>query len=823
MKKCSFVWAAVLSAQCGLAAVTLPFYDALNYPEGQLYTVGAGVWDAGGNAGNEITVSNTAALVAPSGLTNALGKGIRWAPSGTARRSMIQFPGVTSGTLYASFLINVASPPSSGSRLMAYFDSSTSQPSSPQLGFFVGNGSLGIGKKSSTPGATASVGSGTHFVVLRYTFTGTSSDTVDFWVDPSSASFGMASSPAVSGSTSGGNNVASIPYFGLYAASGTGPSIYLDEVRLGTTWAEVTPPSGVVVPPQPVGQPRFTETFVAPTGLVLRGTDGIANGTFTVLGSADPALPVMQWSTVVTQSFNASGNFDLTNPISPATPWQFYRLLVATATNPPAGVPPAITSQPQNQNVAIGQSALFSIAVTGTVPFSYQWYFNTNTSLPGETNATLLLSNVQSNQAGVYSVTVSNSAGSTNSSFAALTISPPPTDGDYFVSTTGNDSNPGTIDLPFATVAKAISVAGPGNLIYVRGGTYFPSQTINITTSGTPGNLIKLWAYPGEQPVLDFVNQPYGAANRGFVLKTNGNYWHFKGLEIARAGDNAIKVESSHCKFELLTLHHNGDTGLQIGFAHETVNPGANLAAFIEVINCDSYLNYDSDSNGGDADGFAAKLHCGQGIVFSGCRAWENSDDSWDLFETDATVIITNCWGWKSGVGQGNGNGFKLGGNGTGGDSKGTHYAYNCVSFGHKVNGFTQNSHKDGNVVISCLSYSNGNSGYNYFMEGSLNSGKQNIFRNNVSIPRSGVNTGGFIADNSPIEQNNTWNLAVTANAADYLSLLETAAKAPRNPDGSLPTGFARLVAGSDLIDKGVDVGVPFNGAAPDLGPYEWP
>ena len=48
------------------------------------------------------------------------------------------------------------------------------------------------------------------------------------------------------------------------------------------------------------------------------------------------------------------------------------------------------------------------------------------------------------------------------------------------------------------------------------------------------------------------------------------------------------------------------------------------------------------------------------------------------------------------------------------------------------------------------------------------------------------------------------------------------AAAAPRQPDGSLPAGFARLVSGSDLIDKGLDVGLPFNGSAPDLGAYEF-
>lgn len=804
----------------GAAVQSLPFYDAVNYPEGQLYAVGAGFWDAGGNAGNEITVSNAAALLAPAGLINATGKGIRWAPSGTARRSLVQFTPVTGGTLYASFLVNVGSAPSSA-RLVAYFDSSTSQPSSPQLGLFVGNGSVGIGKKASSPAATVAVGSGTHFIVVRYTFTGTTSDVADLWVDPVNTAFGAANAPAASASTSGGSNPASLPYFGIYAASGAGPTVYIDEVRVGTDWASVTPPSGVIAPPATA--PSFTQHFLNGVNVVLRGTNGAPGGGYEILWATNLTLPLAQWSVVGSNTFNGLGQFDFTNAASPVAGQAFYRLRMGGSTNVTVAVAPFITSQPQNQTAAVGQGALFSVGVGGSEPLRYQWYFNTNTALVGATNSSYQISGVTSNDAGAYSVTITNVAGSTNSSSALLSLAPPPTDGDYFVSTTGNDANPGSIDLPFATVAKAIAVVGPGQTIYVRGGTYFPSQTMNITNSGTPGNLIKLWAYPGEQPVLDFVNQPYGAANRGFVLKTNGNFWHFKGLEIARAGDNAIKVESSHCKFERLTLHHNGDTGLQIGFAHETVNPGANLAAFIEVINCDSYLNFDPDSNGGDADGFAAKLHCGQGIVFSGCRAWENSDDSWDLFETDASVVITNCWGWRSGVGQGNGNGFKLGGNGSGGNSAGTHYAYNCVAFGHKVNGFTQNSHKDGVTVIHCLSFANGASGYNYFMEGSLNSGKQNVFKNNVSIPRSGVNTGGFIADNNPLEQHNTWNLVVTATAADFADVTEAAAKAPRNPDGSLPTGFARLVFSSDLIDKGVDVGIPYTGAAPDLGAYELP
>jgi len=487
-------------------------------------------------------------------------------------------------------------------------------------------------------------------------------------------------------------------------------------------------------------------------------------------------------------------------------------------------LPPAITMQSQSQTVLVSNNVTFTVVASGTPPLTYQWYYNTNSPIANATNATHAMNNVSTNDAGAYSVLVSNSYGATNSAFATLTVNVPNTNGDWYISPTGNDANPGTLAAPFATLNKAIAVVQPGQIIYMRGGTYLPSATIRITNSGTVGARIQLLAYPGETPYLNFTNQPYGSNNRGLLFPTNINYWTVKGLEIGYAGDNGIKVEGSHHRFEQLVLHHNGDTGIQIGFGHDDVNPGGQLAAFIEVVNCDSYLNFDSDSNGGDADGFAAKMHCGQGIVFTGCRAWENSDDGWDLFETDYSVVISNCWTWKSGVAQGNGNGFKLGGNGTGGDSVGTHYAFNCVAFGHKVNGFTQNSHKDGNVVINCLSFTNGASGYNYFFEGSLNSGKQNVFKNNVGIRRNPASSSNnFIEDNAPLQQNNTWNLAVTANTADYVSLLEAAAKAPRQSDGSLPTGFARLVNGSDLIDQGVNVGQPFNGVAPDLGPYEYP
>ena len=71
------------------------------------------------------------------------------------------------------------------------------------------------------------------------------------------------------------------------------------------------------------------------------------------------------------------------------------------------------------------------------------------------------------------------------------------------------------------------------------------------------------------------------------------------------------------------------------------------------------------------------------------------------------------------------------------------------------------------------------------------------------------------------VDSNNSWN-GLTVTAADFASLDDTVAVGPRQADGSLPASdFLHLAPGSGLIDKGVDVGLPFLGAAPDLGAYE--
>src|SRR6266702_4628092 len=82
-------------------------------------------------------------------------------------------------------------------------------------------------------------------------------------------------------------------------------------------------------------------------------------------------------------------------------------------------LPPSITSQPAIQIMTVGATATFTVAATGTAPLAYQWRFN-DANLAGKTNRILVLSNVQSANAGNYSVVVTNAFGSVTSRVAVL-------------------------------------------------------------------------------------------------------------------------------------------------------------------------------------------------------------------------------------------------------------------------------------------------------------------------------------------------------------------------------------------------------------------
>jgi hypothetical protein len=88
-------------------------------------------------------------------------------------------------------------------------------------------------------------------------------------------------------------------------------------------------------------------------------------------------------------------------------------------------VPPSVSLQPRGQTVIAGDATALSVSANGTAPLSYQWRFQ-GADVPGATNSTLDLSNVQAEDAGGYQVVITNVAGSISSTVAELVVNVPP-------------------------------------------------------------------------------------------------------------------------------------------------------------------------------------------------------------------------------------------------------------------------------------------------------------------------------------------------------------------------------------------------------------
>ena len=259
------------------------------------------------------------------------------------------------------------------------------------------------------------------FIVARYTFgAGAGDDTVTLWVNPPTNSFAGIEPVASIAATTTTNTVDATELQYVFVrcnSSTTSGANEIDDMRVGTTWADVTPTGG---PAAPTSVPVITQALLVPQGMVLRGTNGTPAGVYQVLASTNVTLPLTNWPSVAAHAFDLSGNFDSTNPVVPNAAQQFFRLLVG-GTIPPANTAPSITNPPQSLTLAVGQTANFLVGADGTAPLDYFWSLNTNTPVGGN-SSTLSLVGITTNNVGSYRVIVSNSVGTATSTVATLTV-----------------------------------------------------------------------------------------------------------------------------------------------------------------------------------------------------------------------------------------------------------------------------------------------------------------------------------------------------------------------------------------------------------------
>ena len=334
--------------------------------------------------------------------------------------------------------------------------------------------------------------------------------------------------------------------------------------------------------------------------------------------------------------------------------------------------------------------------------------------------------------AGFDDVTVSTGGSSTPTTPPATTTVPPttvpptttpptttpPVSGALYVSPSGSAGASGTQSDP-TTLASAVTRVAAGGTIYLRGGTYSLSttQTIAAGNNGTASALKTLTAYSGETPVLNFSAMAEADANRGLAL--NGNYWHLYGIVVEHAGDNGIFVGGSNNIIERTVTRFNHDSGLQISRIASTT-PNSQWPANNLVLSAESHDNADSD--GEDADGFAAKLTVGTGNVFRYAVSHNNIDDGWDLYtktETGAIgpVTIENSLSYNNGTltngtvnANGDRNGYKLGGD----DIAVNHIVRRSIAYNNGHHGFTYNSNPGSMTISNNISIDNAERNFSF-------------------------------------------------------------------------------------------------------------
>lgn len=211
---------------------------------------------------------------------------------------------------------------------------------------------------------------------------------------------------------------------------------------------------------------------------------------------------------------------------------------------------------------------------------------------------------------------------------------------------------------------------------------------------------------------IDF-SQTSGSSGRG--LTVNGKGSTIQNITVKNASDNGIYIEGSNNTFKYVTCCYNQDAGFQIS------NGGANNKFY----NC--YSHHNADAAGENADGFAVKLHCGEGNYFESCKAEYNSDDGWDCYAAHGAVTLVNCEanynGECNGI-KGDGNGFKMGG--VDNKTKGVaahldplnHQLIGCTAKGNYANGFDRNNQSGVVTMKNCTADSNKGKNYNWPLKG---------------------------------------------------------------------------------------------------------
>ena len=355
------------------------------------------------------------------------------------------------------------------------------------------------------------------------------------------------------------------------------------------------------------------------------------------------------------------------------------------------------------------------------------------------------------------------SAAPTSSSVAE----PAPQAAAVYLAPNGDDTTgDGSMAKPYASLSKAVSAAKPGQTIYARGGTYKPTQPVDITADGTAEQPITLTNYGNEHPVFDAALAPAG---RAFVIQ-NADHWIVRGLEIINARHLPYVCEScGYDTFQSLSIHDNRGTGFTLRGDNTVDN---------QILDSDFYDNH--DDAGQSADGLEVIYGSGSGNVVRGCRMYDNVDDGVKISQFTDPVTIDATWSYGNGVNRwnlpafrGNGDGFSLGA--AAASPAVAHVITRSAAWKNGGYGFTESGNKGAIQLDNNTAFRNVKDGFAFYYSPSR-------LRDNLAL---GNSRQAVVADSAEAT-GNSWNESGWNDAA-LRDIDPTSAEGPRRPDDTLP------------------------------------
>jgi len=419
-----------------------------------------------------------------------------------------------------------------------------------------------------------------------------------------------------------------------------------------------------------------------------------------------------------------------------------------------------------------------------------------------------------------------------------------------------SDDNSGLAPTsPWLTIQYAADHLQPGDTLVIRDGVYFEAG-ITFANSGTEDAPITMENYPGESVVIDGSHAE--DVMPGIVLYSGQGYYTFDGLTLRNMGWSGFSTDDAAPEpFHGLTLRNivaydNGWDGIELkavdGFLIENVEAysngyygidiGASADGQISAANGEVRAVVAHDHLGDEGHGIA--INQGHDIVIRDSIAYNNTIHGFDVTDwpkgapTSYNIVVENNLSHDNRV-----HGFSI-------NSDANHVVFrNNVAWHNKVNGFDCYGgcwHVD---WLNNVSVENGVGGFEVEDEPGTNVAEfdDNLltFHNNITF-----NNGNPEWDDSPalaIDED-VWQIDATHNIwggrNDHDAIVVAFAQGDDavfyrssdiNNDAFQTDNISvnpmldddfHLLPDSPAIDAGIDVGLPFNGPAPDIGAFEF-